>query len=96
MQKFPSSLDVLISRLPGIEDGIKLTSLLFATVWKIKCAPGDVIESGAQTLIVLEAMKTEIPVPAGEGNVGKRVRGLGEHVTEGSAVRPGDILVILE
>jgi biotin carboxyl carrier protein len=69
---------------------------LFSTVWKIKCAPGDTIESGAQALIILEAMKTEIPVLAGEENVGKRVRGLGEHVAEGSAVRPGDILVVLE
>ena len=96
MQKFPSSLAVLISYLPGIEDGIKLTSSLFSTVWKIKCAPGEIVESGTQTLIILEAMKTEISVLAGEGNVGKRVRGLGEHVSEGSAVRPGDILVILE
>ena len=44
-------------------------------------------------MIILEAMKTEINVPAGEENVGKVVRRLGKGVREGASVQAGDPLV---
>ncbi|KAJ7243804.1 allophanate hydrolase subunit 2-domain-containing protein [Mycena rebaudengoi] len=50
---------------------------LFGNVWKILCRPGDIITSGDTTLVILEAMKTEIAVKAGEANIGKNVLGLG-------------------
>jgi len=70
-----------------------VTSSLYASIWKIRCKPGDVISSASDILLILEAMKTEIPVTAGEDNVGKKVCRLGKDVKEGASVRPGDVLV---
>jgi acetyl-CoA carboxylase biotin carboxyl carrier protein len=42
---------------------ITVRSDLNAVVWKIKAAPGQAVNAG-DTLIVLEAMKMEIPVAA--------------------------------
>ncbi|KAJ7201761.1 allophanate hydrolase subunit 2-domain-containing protein [Mycena rebaudengoi] len=72
-----------------------ITASLFGNVWKILCRPGDIITSGDTTLVILEAMKTEIAVKAGEANIGKNVLGLGRGVREGSNVCPGDVLVVL-
>ncbi|KAF8970910.1 urea carboxylase [Flammula alnicola] len=80
----------------GLEGGVKVTASLFATVWKIKCRPGDTINSDSDVLVVLEAMKTEIPVLAGEGSKGKRVRGFGRGIEEGTSVCPRETLVVLE
>ena len=65
-------------------------------MWKIKCAIGDVVQSAEDVLIILEAMKTEVNVEAGEENVGRRVRGFGRDVREGTSVRAGDVLVFFE
>jgi len=67
-----------------------------ASVWKVKCQPGEVIQSADDVLIILEAMKTEINVRAGEENIGKVVKGLGKGVREGISVQGGDVLVWLE
>lgn len=53
------------------------------------------MRSGDDVLLVLEAMKTEIPVMAGEANIGRTVVGFGKGVAENAPVRPGDILIIL-
>jgi acetyl-CoA carboxylase biotin carboxyl carrier protein len=42
---------------------VKVLSELHATVWKIEVALGDRVAEG-DTLILLESMKMEIPVPA--------------------------------
>ncbi|KAF8808826.1 hypothetical protein BYT27DRAFT_6537908 [Phlegmacium glaucopus] len=76
-----------------IESNFKVTSSLYASVWKITCSPGDVIGSASDVLLILEAMKTEIPVTAGEDYVGKTVCQFGKDVKEGASVRPGDVLV---
>ncbi|KAG6917630.1 hypothetical protein DXG01_001737 [Tephrocybe rancida] len=68
---------------------------LFASVGKIKCQPGDRIKSAGDILLVLEAMKMEIPVRSGEANVGKTIERLGEGIMEGASVRLGDVLLIL-
>jgi urea carboxylase len=75
--------------------GTELTSSLFATIWKINFKPGDVIPSDDAVVVVLEAMKTEIPILAGEGNSGKKVVRLGRGTKEGGSVVPGEVLVVL-
>ena len=72
-----------------------MTSSLHASIWKVSCGPGDIITSASDILLVLEAMKTEIPVRAGEENVGRTVSRLGKDVRKGATVRPGDVLVML-
>ncbi|KIP07154.1 hypothetical protein PHLGIDRAFT_71534, partial [Phlebiopsis gigantea 11061_1 CR5-6] len=71
-------------------------SSLAATVWKVRCAPGDVVASADDVLVVLEAMKTEVNVPAGAENVGRTVRGFGRDVRPGGLVQAGDVLVVLD
>ena len=53
-----------------------VTSPLNATIYKILCSPGQVIKSPEETLLVLEAMKTEVDVVAGAENVGRKIIGL--------------------
>lgn len=79
-------------------DGAAATvvSSLTASVWKIKCKPGDLVKSGEDVLIILEAMKTEVNVEAGEENIGRTVAGLGKGVKEGAAVGSGDVLVVFK
>ena len=79
----------------AIESSFKVTSSLHASVWKVSCSPGDVIAFASDVLLILEAMKTEIPITAGEDNVGRIVYRLGKNVKKGATVRPGDVLVIL-
>lgn len=74
-------------------DYAHIPSSMSASVWKIQCQVGQIIESADEVMIILEAMKTEINVPAGEENVGKVVRRLGKGVREGASVQAGDPLV---
>ena len=67
---------------------------MFASVWKVKGRTGDVIQSDDTVLIILEAMKTEIPIHAGADNVGKTIKHIA--VKEGALVRPGDVVAILD
>lgn len=93
--QFRGVSDLLI--LSIVEEGAEtVVSSLTASVWKIKCKPGDVIKSGEDVLIILEAMKTEVNVEAGEENVGRTVVGFGKGTKEGAAVASGDVLVILK
>ncbi|TFY59196.1 hypothetical protein EVJ58_g5928 [Rhodofomes roseus] len=78
------------------ETAESVVSSLTASVWKIKCKPGDVIKSSEDVLIILEAMKTEVNVEAGEENVGRAVVGFGKGIKEGAAVGSGDVLVMLK
>lgn len=64
---------------------------LAGTVWKIKVAVGDIVKSADQVLVILEAMKTEIPVSAGEENIGLKVSGIVKG--EGATVEAGDKLI---
>jgi biotin carboxyl carrier protein len=77
-------------------DSTSVTSSISASVWKIKCQPGDVIQSADNILVILEAMKTEINILAGEENVGKVVKSMGRGIREGSSVQAGDVLVWFE
>lgn len=64
---------------------------LAGTVWKIKVAVGDIVKSADQVVVILEAMKTEIPVSAGEENIGLKVSGIVKG--EGATVEAGDKLI---
>ena len=47
-------------------------------------------------MVVLEAMKTEVSIEAGEENVGRRVKGFAQDVKEGASIQAGDVLLYLE
>jgi biotin carboxyl carrier protein len=46
--------------------------------------------------MILEAMKTEVNVFAGEENIGKSILGFGKGWKEGASVHAGDVLVVLD
>ena len=69
---------------------IKVPSELNAIVWKIEAAAGQSVREG-DTLIVLEAMKMEIPVAAPRAGTVKAVL-----VAEKQQVAEGQPLVVLQ
>jgi acetyl-CoA carboxylase biotin carboxyl carrier protein len=69
---------------------IKVPSELNAVVWKIEVLPGQSVVEG-DTLIVLEAMKMEIPVAAPRAGTVKTVL-----VAEKQQVSEGQPLVVLQ
>ncbi|KAJ7093306.1 allophanate hydrolase subunit 2-domain-containing protein [Mycena belliarum] len=77
------------------EGAQKITSPMFGNVWKLCCQPGDIIASSDTTVAIMEAMKTEIPVKAGEAAVGLVVRGFGKGIRLGASVSPGDVLIFV-
>lgn len=85
---------LLITGIPNLENSLITTSPLLASVFKIHVHPGDEITSATQTVVTLEAMKTEIPVKAGERIVGKIVKGVGHGIKEGAVVKPGEVLIV--
>ncbi|VDB91707.1 unnamed protein product [Peniophora sp. CBMAI 1063] len=72
-----------------------VTAPLSASIWRIKCSVGDVIKSADDVLVILEAMKTEINITAGQEHVGKTVIGYAKGVREGAVVSSGDALINL-
>jgi acetyl-CoA carboxylase biotin carboxyl carrier protein len=68
----------------------EIESPMTANVWKIQVAVGDSVEDG-DTVVILEAMKMEIPVEAEESGTVAEIR-----CAEGSAVEEGEILMVLE
>ena len=76
------------ARGKGHRDGA-LTAPMPATVVKISVSPGDRIKAG-DVLIILEAMKMELPVRATVDGTVKAVR-----CREGELVQPGEDLVEL-
>ena len=69
---------------------LKVASELNAIVWKIEIAPGSAVAEG-DTLIILEAMKMEIPVAAPRTGTVKTVL-----VEERQQVAEGQALIILQ
>lgn len=69
---------------------LKVLSDLNAKVWQIEVAVGDAVEAEA-TLMILESMKTEIPVDAPRAGTVKAIL-----VAEGDPVEEGQTLAILE
>ena len=62
---------------------------MVANVWKVAVTRGQQVAAG-QTIVILESMKTEIPVPAPHDGT------VVEVVDEGGAVREGDVLAVVE
>lgn len=65
-------------------------------IWKILVQSGTTIQHEDETLVILEAMKTQIPVKAGRQHVGRIIRAFGNGVQEGEQVNAGDNLFFLE
>ena len=61
-----------------------------ANVWQVRCAVGDRVAAG-QEVVILEAMKMEIPVEAPRAGVVREIR-----VAEGAAVKDGDVVAVIE
>lgn len=70
-----------------------VSASLSGSIWQIKVKPGDDIRSADQIVVILEAMKTEIIIYAGEENVGLKVDGFGKGMREGKSVEAGEKLV---
>jgi biotin carboxyl carrier protein len=68
---------------------VTVRSELNAIVWKIEVAAGAIVQAG-DTLIILEAMKMEIPVAAPRAGTVKTLL-----VTEKQQVAEGHALVVL-
>ncbi|SNB71317.1 urea carboxylase precursor [Arboricoccus pini] len=73
----PEGHEPLMSSMPG-------------SVWRIVAEPGQPVRAG-DVVIVLEAMKMEVPIPATTTGILKEIR-----VRPGQVVRGGDILALVE
>jgi biotin carboxyl carrier protein len=60
------------------------------TVWKIEVAVGDTVGTD-QDLLILESMKMEIPVPAPQAGVVRRIL-----VEPGEAIAEGQALLVID
>jgi acetyl-CoA carboxylase biotin carboxyl carrier protein len=69
---------------------MNVCSEVTGSIWKIRVAPGDQVDSG-QELLVMESMKMEIPLFSPIGGTVAEVR-----VSEGDAVSEGEVLVVIE
>ena len=67
----------------------RVLSDMVANVWKVSVAAGDRVREG-DTLVVLESMKTEIPVEAPHDGFVEELR-----VAEGGTVSEGDLIAIV-
>jgi acetyl-CoA carboxylase biotin carboxyl carrier protein len=74
----------------GAMADIKVKSELNAVVWKIEVAAGASVNAG-DTLVILEAMKMEIPVMAPRAGTVQTIL-----VDEGQQVAEGQLLAILQ
>ena len=63
---------------------------MVANVWKVVAAEGEAVADG-DTLVILEAMKMEIPVLAeGSGTLARLA------VAEGDVIQEGDLIAVIE
>jgi biotin carboxyl carrier protein len=69
---------------------LRVKSEIAGSVWKVEVAVGDRVGE-EDTLIILEAMKMEIPLLAPRAGVVKEIL-----VAEGEAIAEGDIAIVLE
>jgi biotin carboxyl carrier protein len=77
-------------RTRATHDDIALASPMPATVTSVKVAPGETVAKG-DVLIVLEAMKMELPIRAPRDGIVRAV-----HCAPGELVQPGVNLLDLE
>ncbi|KAH8114013.1 hypothetical protein DFH11DRAFT_1727035 [Phellopilus nigrolimitatus] len=89
-----SATDMQVGDADVYETQNYFSASLSGSVRQVKTRIGDLMNSEEEVLVVLEAMKTEITVSAGEENVGLRISGFGKGVKEGKVVQAGDKLVL--
>ncbi len=75
---------------PVARDQDALSPPMSATVVRVAVRPGATVQAG-DTLVVLEAMKMELPIRAP-----RAARVLAVHCQEGALVQPGTVLIDLE
>jgi acetyl-CoA carboxylase biotin carboxyl carrier protein len=63
---------------------------MVASVWQVVAKAGDTVEP-SDTLVILESMKMEIPVPAEVAGVIQEMS-----VTEGDVVNEGDWIAVID
>lgn len=63
---------------------------MVASVWQVVAKAGDIVEP-SDTLVILESMKMEIPVPAEVAGVIREMT-----VTEGDVVNEGDSIAVID
>ncbi len=86
----PPDLDAAVHAADGADASDELTAPMPGTVIRVLVAPGDRVEARA-TLVVVEAMKMEMPLTAPRAATVSAV-----HVAEGDVVARGTMLVELE
>ncbi|HEX2889706.1 biotin/lipoyl-binding carrier protein [Vineibacter terrae] len=69
---------------------LQIKSEIPGTVWKIEAKPGDELEPDG-TLLILEAMKMEIPVLSP-----RKGRVVDIRVAEGEVIAEGQLLAVIE
>lgn len=69
---------------------LQIKSEISGTVWKLESRPGEELEADT-TLLILEAMKMEIPVL-----IPRKGRVVEIRVAEGEVVTEGQVLAVLE
>ena len=78
-----------VKKPASVAQGEKITAGAAGKVWKIVAAEGKAVKAG-DTVVILEAMKMEIPVVAPRnGVIGQIV------ISEGSPVEAGDLLATI-
>jgi urea carboxylase len=70
-------------------DAVGILAPVSGTVWKLLVAPGQSVQEGTE-LLLIEAMKMEIPIVTEESGEISEVR-----VTQGGSVNAGDVLVVI-
>ena len=68
---------------------VEVCSEVSGSVWKIECELGQAVSEG-DTLVIVEAMKMEIPVEATRSGTVKEIR-----VEQGAPVSEGTVVVVL-
>ena len=63
---------------------------MVGNIWKVTARAGDTVAPG-DTLVILESMKMEIPVPAEVAGVIREMT-----VTEGDVVNEGDWIAVID
>ena len=68
----------------------RVLSDMVANVWKVEVTAGQPVAAG-DVLVVLESMKTEIPVEAPCDGVVREIR-----VAEGGRIAEGDLIAVID
>jgi len=68
----------------------RILSDMVANVWKVAVSGGQPVAEG-DTIVILESMKTEIPVLAPHDGTVAEVR-----VEEGGSVQEGDVIAVID